>query len=392
MAIFRLSAKIISRAKGQSVIASAAYRAGEKLLDPNRLRDHDYSNRHGVEHTEIMAPASAPSWLQVTRGNKEHEHEVRQELWQRVEASERKKNSQLAREILVALPHELNQSQRIELVRDFVERNFTSKGMVADVSLHAPELPGSKNYHAHILLTLREPRINGMASHKRRDWNDRKLLQHWREDWANCANRHLERAGRKERIDHRSNKDRGVAREPQPKLGPVAHEIEKAGGRSLAGDDIRAVQERNLLRDIRDLGSRAIEAIEEKLDLAQHPLAKDAALTQLERLLDEIGHRLTPELGIDGPLGTATHAAPKGLGRMADGALNAMGGVLSFFDPSPPLQPRQPAEERIAELEAFRDRLARDEHDRMRARQAEAARVAEVETDRGRERERDRHK
>ncbi len=125
MAIFRLRVNIISRSRGQSVIASAAYRAGEKLHDPNRLRDHDYTRKTGVEHTQIMAPENAPAWVRTAPGNKEQQHAARQELWQRVEASETRKNAQLAREVVVALPHELNKEQRIELVRDYVERNFT---------------------------------------------------------------------------------------------------------------------------------------------------------------------------------------------------------------------------------------------------------------------------
>jgi ATP-dependent exoDNAse (exonuclease V) alpha subunit len=224
VAIFRLRVNIISRARGQSVIAAAAYRAGEKLLDPNRAKDHDYTRKGGVEHTQIMAPATAPAWLQVTPGNKEQEHAARQELWRRAEVSETRKNSQLAREFVLALPHELTKKQRIDLVRDYVERNFTSRGMVADVALHAPRPGGdAKNFHAHILLTMRDLSLDGFARHKRRDWNGKELLQGWREDWARTANRHLERAGRPERIDHRSNEERGIARTPQPKLGPFAH-------------------------------------------------------------------------------------------------------------------------------------------------------------------------
>src|SRR5262245_10975626 len=84
MAIFRLRVNIVSRSRGQSIIASAAYRAGEKLHDPNRLRDHDYTRKTGVEHTQIMAPENAPAWVQTAPGNEEQQHAARQELWQRV--------------------------------------------------------------------------------------------------------------------------------------------------------------------------------------------------------------------------------------------------------------------------------------------------------------------
>ncbi len=298
MAIFRLRVNIISRAKGQSVIASAAYRSGEKLLDPNRIKDHDYSRKSGIEHTEIMLPANAPDWIKVA--DKSQEHDVRQDLWSRVEQAERKKNSQLAREVVVALPHELNKEQRLRLVKEFVERNFTSRGMVADVALHEPEPGGNpKNFHAHILLTMRDLTRDGFASHKRRDWNDHALTQEWRRDWADCANRHLERAGRPERIDHRSNKERGIDREPEPKLGPLAHEIEKAGGQSRAGDDIRAVKERNLRRNIEKLGARALDILEQQLDRAQHPLVKELVVSRFERLIEDLD-RAKADTGRDG--------------------------------------------------------------------------------------------
>jgi ATP-dependent exoDNAse (exonuclease V) alpha subunit len=391
MAIFLLSAKIISRAKGQSVIASAAYRAGERLLDPNRLTDHDYTARNGIEHTQIMAPDYAPDWVQVL--DKSKESETRQLLWQRVEEIERKKNSQLAREVLVALPHEINRQQRIDLVRDFVARNFTSRGMVADVALHVPTgNDNPKNFHAHLLLTMRDVTPNGFAPHKRRDWNDRSLTQAWREDWALTANRHLERAGRSERIDHRSNKERGIDREPQPKLGPIAHEIEKSGRASHAGNDIRQVKERNLVREIQGLATRAIEAVEERLGLAQHPLAQEAAVARLERLLDELGDKLAPGLTMGDPANRAAAGATKGLGRVADSALHVLGGVLSFFEPGAPPERRDVTEDRIAELEAIRDRLARDEQDKARSKENEAIRAREVDEDRGRQRERDRYK
>jgi hypothetical protein len=397
MAIFRLRVNVVSRARGQSVLASAAYRAGERLHDPNRLRDHDYTRRHGVEHTEIMVPDHAPAWVQAT--SKAQEHEVRQRLWQRVEETERKKNSQLAREVVIALPHELDAHQRKQLVREFVERNFTSKGMVADVSLHRPgPRDHPKNFHAHILLTMRELAPDGFARHKQRAWNAHDLTQRWREDWARTANRHLERAGSLERIDHRSNEARGIDREPQPKLGPIAHEIEKSGRTSEAGNAIRAVKERNLLREIRALGIEAIGHLEKTAEAAQHPLAKEHALARLERVLDDLAER-APELGGPGRLSAperdrqATAArAERGLGRAPLAALDLAAGVLAFFDPDPAPRPppQESIEERIARLEAVRDQLLHADYARARAagRAQELAREEEDDRIRGRERDR----
>ena len=395
MAIFRLRVNIVSRARGQSALASAAYRAGEKLHDPDRLRDHDYTRKSGVEHTEIMAPATAPDWVQVL--DKSKEHETRQLLWQRVEEAEVRKNAQLAREVVVALPHELDKHQRVQLVRDYVTRNFTSRGMVADVALHEPEPGGNpKNFHAHILLTMREVTPDGLSSHKQRAWNEQSLALEWREDWARTANKHLERAGRPERIDHRSNEARGIDREPQPKLGPLAHQMEKHGRRSRAGDDIRAVKERNLVRDIEERGDRVIDTLLNDAGRAQHPLAKQHALERLERVLDDLD-RTAPDRGN----GRAdAHDARKleaglervsgGLGRAADSTLDIAGGVLSFFEPGgPPKQePRESLDDRIARLEGIRDQLAKIEQDMGRARQREHERAREEEDERGRERDR----
>lgn len=399
MAIFRLRVNIVSRARGQSVIASAAYRAGEKLHDPNRLRDHDYTRKSGVEHTEIMAPAHAPDWVQVL--DKSKEHDTRQLLWQRVEDAERKKNSQLAREIVVALPHELDPHQRKQLVRDYVERNFTSRGMVADVALHQPEPGGNpKNFHAHILLTMRDVTQDGFSQHKRRDWNEQSLALEWREDWARTANRHLERAGRSERIDHRSNEARGIDREPQPKLGPIAHEMEKQGKRSRAGDDIRAVQERNLVREIEERGERAIDTLLNAVDKAQHPLAKQHTLERLERVLDDLERSGEP--GERAPAGSrdgrqidaGLDRAAGGLSRAADSTLDLAGGVLSFFEVGGPAkpEPRESLDDRIARLEGIRDQIAKIEQDAARSRQREHAQAREQEEERSRERERDRFK
>jgi ATP-dependent exoDNAse (exonuclease V) alpha subunit len=327
-------------------------------------------------------------------------------LWQRAEASETRKNAQLAREVVVALPHELDQQQRIELVRDFVERNFVAQGMIADVALHAPEPGGNpRNFHAHILLTMRDLSLDGFEGHKRRDWNKKELLQDWREDWAKTTNRHLERAGRPERIDHRSNEERGIDREPEPKLGPIAHEIEKSGRRSLAGDEIRAVRERNLLREIHERGDRVIDTLLGAVDKAQHPLAKEHAVERVERMLDRIDS-MEPSLPrnaaalahdrLDIAEGdrAARHVAG-GLSRAADSALDLAGGFLSFFEPggSPQREPRETAEERIERLASIRDEIRRIEDQEIaKGRAYVAAREQEDERGRERERERDRLK
>ncbi|WP_205961479.1 MobQ family relaxase, partial [Paracoccus endophyticus] len=128
----------------------------------------------------------------------------RSKLWNRVEVAETRKNSQLAREVRVALPAELSHEARVELVRDFCQRSFVDRGMVADIALHAPGLTGDeRNHHAHILLTTREIDAEGFTT-KNRDWNAVAVLEDWREAWAQDSNAALERAGHELRIDHRT--------------------------------------------------------------------------------------------------------------------------------------------------------------------------------------------
>ena len=197
MAIYRLSAKTISRGKGQSAVAAAAYRSGEKLYDEIDNRHKDYGKKTGVIHAEIMIPENAP-----------REFENRQFLWNQVEASERRKDSQLAREIQLALPKELNREQNQELVFDFCKTEYVDRGMIADISIH-DELNGNGNHHAHVMLTTREVTEDGFG-HKNRDWNQKELLHHWRESWADHVNHALERSGHEERVDHRSSYEQTI--------------------------------------------------------------------------------------------------------------------------------------------------------------------------------------
>lgn len=204
MAIWHLRTKVISRAKGQSVVASAAYRSGEKLRDERYEMTHDYSRKAHVVHKEIMAPDDAPARFQD-----------RQTLWNEVEATERRINSQLAREVEVAIPRELSPEDRIAVVRQFVREQFVSRGMIADVAIHAPEASdGEEAPHAHILLTMREVGPEGFGGKKQRLWNDRSVHEHWRAGWERTANDMLRSRGFEARIDRRSNKDRRRVFEP----------------------------------------------------------------------------------------------------------------------------------------------------------------------------------
>jgi ATP-dependent exoDNAse (exonuclease V) alpha subunit len=173
----------------------------------------------------------------------------RAKLWNAIEAVEKRKDAQLCREILLNLPHELTDAQRVELVRAFVKDECVARGMIADVAVHAPHRKGDdRNHHAHVMLSMREATADGFGP-KVRDWNSPELLEHWRERWAHHQNRALQQAGRSERVDHRSLEAQGIDREPEPKQGPVATQMEREGRPSKAGDDRRAAKERNQQRE-----------------------------------------------------------------------------------------------------------------------------------------------
>ena len=204
MANYHLSVKIVSRAKGRSVVAAAAYRAAAALYDERLGQTWDYTKKRGVTHTEILTPLNAPAWMKV-----------REPLWNSVERVERRKDAQLAREVEIALPVELTQDQQIGLLRDFVHRTFVTKGMVADVALHRDN---PENPHAHILLSLRQLTPDGWGA-KRRDWNHKQQLEYWRAQWAEVTNEHLARTGLDIRIDHRTLEAQGIDLVPGRKLG-----------------------------------------------------------------------------------------------------------------------------------------------------------------------------
>ena len=231
MAIYYFNASVISRSAGRSATASAAYRAAERIKDERTGEIHDYRKKKGVDEKFILAPSSAPDWVYN-----------RAKLWNEVERLERRKDSQVAREIKLAIPAELNRSEQIELVREFVSEQFVSKRMVADVSFH--EL-NSHNPHAHIMLTMREINRNGFNEKKNRDWNKRELLEKQREAWSTYANQALEKAGIQEKIDHRTLAEQGINRIPQIHLGSAVTAMMKRGVETDKGDRWLAIEEAN---------------------------------------------------------------------------------------------------------------------------------------------------
>lgn len=230
LAIYFMNVQIISRSAGRSAPGSAAYRAGQRITDERTGLTFDYTRRRCEIETEILAPAGSPAWAQD-----------RAQLWNQVERTERRADAQLAREIVVAFPKELDRQQQRELIRAYAQDQFVAKGMVADLAMHWAK----DNPHAHIMLTMREMTPDGLATKKNRDWNRPELLEQWRERWAHHANQALERAGREERIDHRSLAEQGSDRLPQVHLGPHSAALERRGISTEKGDHNRLVSEHN---------------------------------------------------------------------------------------------------------------------------------------------------
>ena len=211
MAIYHFSAKVISRANGSSAVASAAYRSASELHDERLGRNHDFSNKAGVIHREVMLPEGAPERLND-----------RATLWNEVEAGEKRKDAQLAREVEFSIPREMSEKQGVALAQEFVKKQFVDRGMVADLNVHWDKAKdGSPKPHAHVMLAMREVGPEGFGK-KVRDWNSTELLKEWREAWAAHVNERMAELGLDSRIDHRSYEAQGIELEPQHKIGPAA--------------------------------------------------------------------------------------------------------------------------------------------------------------------------
>lgn len=234
MAIFHFSAKVISRAAGSSALASAAYRSASRMHDQRLDRHHDFSNKAGVVHSEVMLPEGAPEHLSD-----------REKLWNEVEAAEKRIDAQLAREIEFAIPREMTKEQGIVLARDFVTREFVDRGMIADLNVHWDVgADGLAKPHAHVMLTMREVSEDGFGK-KNRDWNRTDLLEKWRERWSEHVNERLAQLDIDARIDHRSLEVQGIDLEPQHKIGPAASHMAAQGLEPERVDEHREIARSN---------------------------------------------------------------------------------------------------------------------------------------------------
>ena len=284
VAIYHCSVKIISRSSGRSSVASAAYRAGEKLYNEYDGCTHDYSKRNDIVHTEIILPDNAPE-----------KFKDRETLWNEVEKTEKRIDSQTAREVEIALPIELNREEQIALVREYVTENFVKQGMCVDFAIHTGSHEHtsqeeykdtdqdikSENPHAHIMLTMREVTKDGFTK-KNREWNDKKLLVEWRKSWAEHCNREFEKKKLDIKIDHRSYYEQGVDKVPTVHIGKYATKIEREGGKSEMGDINREIQEQN-----KRLELLKVELAKLEEEIKHHAAEYEEALKQEEARLAE---------------------------------------------------------------------------------------------------------
>jgi hypothetical protein len=410
MAIYHLRASMISRSQGRSATAAIAYRVAERIEDRRTGLVFDYAARSGVDHTEILAPDHAPDWVRD-----------RSELWNRVEESETRKNSQVAREVRVALPDELTHAQRVALVRDYAQAQFVDRGMVADIALHAPGREGDeRNHHAHILLTTREVDADGFTT-KNRDWNKVEVLEGWREAWARDSNAALERAGIADRVDHRTlvaqrdealelasaARERGdkgaelvqtvraieLDRPPLPQLSPGAWQMKERGievGRARAWHEAKAraaeVMEvaRELAGHVRDWLDRAADRVLDRLGSGQAELALAGGRRQEPDIAtrmreaweahqgrDEVQEVATPEPERETPQAFAARLREAAAGIDRD----------TLAGRAAALREGREAEERQAEMDAAREREV--ELERQREIEKERDSIADRDRDRG---------
>ena len=297
IALFHFHVTQIKRSAGQSAVAAAAYRAGEKLHSTYYGEDSDYPRKGGVICSEILLPSHAPL-----------EYADRKTLWNAVEKAERGKKAQLAYSFDIALQNEFSMQENIDLARQFLLEQFVSRGMVVDFAVHSPDKEdgGISNPHFHVMCPIRPLDEHGRWGNKQRreyvldehgerirdeagnyvfnavpttDWGSPETLEHWRQAWAEMCNVKFVARGLDCRIDHRSFVRQGVEQIPTQHEGPTVRAMEAKGIRTDKGDLNRFIQKTNaLLREAKEKIAALIGWLKDvKAELAkpQPPMLND---------------------------------------------------------------------------------------------------------------------
>ena len=337
MAIYHFSVKRIGGKSGRSSFGAAMYHSGGKGRNEHdgvphdytkrrgadgaaayhsgvKLNEHDYAKKIGIVHSEVMLPKHAPESFRDSGT-----------LWNSVEMAKKQHNEQTSRMVVVALPNELTPEQNINMVRDYIQRNFVGGGMCAHFSLHSGHIHEHKdptypfqdlairkdNPHVHIQLTMRPLNSDGTWANKARkeyildkngnriklprgewksrnipltDWEKPETLLKWRENWAVTVNKELERHGFDERISHKSLKDQGIDREPTIHMGHTAWNLEKKGIKTEQGEINREIMTRNKAKEMMEPEAKA----EQIHKLREDYIAVDTEVSKIKQLISDI--------------------------------------------------------------------------------------------------------
>ena len=306
MALFHFSVTQVRRSAGQSAVASAAYRAGERLYSERYGEYSDYTRKGGVVCSDILLPPQAPA-----------EYQGRQTLWNAVEQAERGKKAQLAYSFDIALQNEFSLEENIALAKQFLMENFVRRGMIADFAVHRPDRAdgGIANPHFHVLCPIRPIQADGTWGQKQRrvyrldadgnrilgedgkplfdavpttDWGRPETLEQWRAAWADLCNAKFAEKGLPCSIDHRSYARQGLDQLPTVHEGPAVRQMEAKGIPTDKGDLNRWVKTANaLLKDLR----RKIKALFGWLREVREELSKPQAPTLADLLSVYCGAR-----------------------------------------------------------------------------------------------------
>ena len=297
IALFHFHVTQIKRSAGQSAVAAAAYRAGEKLHSEYYGEDSDYTRKSGVICSEILLPSHAPP-----------EYADRETLWNAVEKAERGKKAQLAYSFDIALQNEFSMQENIDLARQFLSDNFVNRSMLADFAVHQPDKEdgGISNPHFHVMCPIRPIEPDGRWGSKQRreyvldehgerirdeaenyvfnavpttDWGSPDTLEHWRQAWADLCNQKFAENELDCRIDHRSYERQGIDQLPTVHEGVTVRAMEAKGIRTDKGDLNRFIRKTNaLLREAKEKIAALIgwlKDVKAELDKPQPPMLND---------------------------------------------------------------------------------------------------------------------
>lgn len=311
MAIYHMSIKNISRAKGKTAIAAAAYRAGTTLQDQETGITHSYTKKTEVAYTEIILPEHAPE-----------EYRNREILWNEVQKVETQDRARLAREWEVAIPNELNLDQAKTLIRNFAG-SLVKEGMCVDLAIHWK----NGNHHAHIMGTTRPIDKDGKWAPKERkgykldaegnkipvidpktgkqkigargrkmwqretvqanDWNRREKVEEWRKRWADCCNKYLDR---EQQLDHRSYERQGITQLPTVHEGYAARLMEQRGTVSDLCQRNRDIRIYNQITALYRKSTQEFKLLEQEIAKAKEPDFRELRMDGC-RLAEELLHK-----------------------------------------------------------------------------------------------------